>query len=148
MEPPKTLAWTSVQKPPGSSETTVPRCPRRAISSTIRAPIELPTTSTPARPSATIHCWRASVSAAMVARPLTAGSPAKPGRSTATTSRAALSAGTTVVPVAGAGAESVDQEQGLAGTSSYRAHGGSAVGTTGARAHAVGRPGCQLVRPF
>lgn len=38
------------QNPPGSSATTLPTLPRRASSSTIRAPIELPTTSIPASP--------------------------------------------------------------------------------------------------
>ena len=35
------------QNPPGSSATTLPTTPRLASSSTIRAPIELPTTSIP-----------------------------------------------------------------------------------------------------
>jgi hypothetical protein len=42
------------QKPPGSSATTLPILPRRASSSTIRAPIELPTTSIPASPLSAI----------------------------------------------------------------------------------------------
>lgn len=41
------------QKPPGSRETTLPTFPRRANSNTIRAPIELPTTSMPMRSFAT-----------------------------------------------------------------------------------------------
>lgn len=49
-EPRKTLAWRSVQKPPGSSATALPARPRRTSSSTIRAPIELPTMSTRSTP--------------------------------------------------------------------------------------------------
>ena len=40
----------------GSSATTSPRWPRRAISSTMRAPIELPTTSTAPRPCSVMNC--------------------------------------------------------------------------------------------
>jgi len=44
------------QNPPGSSATAFPTFPRRANSSTIRAPIELPTASTPTRLVSTRNC--------------------------------------------------------------------------------------------
>ena len=84
----KTLAWRSVQNPPGSSATTLPTLePRRTSSSPILAPIELPATSTPSRPCSPMKDSTVSVSVATDSPPGTGGVSPNPGRSTAITSR-------------------------------------------------------------
>ncbi len=51
------------QKPPGSRATVTPTLPRRAISSTILAPSELPTMSMPSRPCSVMKASTLSASA-------------------------------------------------------------------------------------
>ena len=84
-------AWRSQpdQKPPGSSETTVPRTPpRRASSSTRRAPIELPTASAPAGRALQEQGDRVGQGPRKLS-PASGGLLPKPGRSMATTARSA-----------------------------------------------------------
>ena len=85
----------ALQNPPGSNDTVVPAWPRRAISRTMRAPMELPTMSMLSRPSDVRNCSTASVSVAMVPSPLSGAVSPKPGRSTAITSRSKARAATT-----------------------------------------------------
>ena len=81
------------QNPPGSSAIVAPTFPRRAISSTILAPRELPTMSMPSMPCSTIKFSTLSASPLNVPLLATAGDSPCPGRSSATTSRASESAG-------------------------------------------------------
>ena len=76
-----------LQNPPGSRATVLPPIPRRASSSTIRAPIELPTVSTSCSPSARRYSATASVSRSIVTSPSSGALSPKPGRSIAMTSR-------------------------------------------------------------
>ena len=81
------------QKPPGSSATTAPVPPRRASSSTIRAPIELPTMSIAPSPSRAISRSTLPTSPSNVPLSGSAGLLPCPGRSKRMTSRDAASGG-------------------------------------------------------